>query len=280
MGPRHVGRGVARMCCSPSTGRSGFNGSTARGPWCRLHGLEHQALGLAASMGPRHPSRGLRQTADLQAGGPGHASMGPRHASRGVDADQPRQRRAGAEPSTGPRHPSRGVGGEIKCCTPKIHMLQWGHGTQAVVSDRGGPRCALAGKASMGPRHPSRGVGRSRAGCKVGRPGFNGSTAPKPWCRCVPGIGRFVLSVASMGSRHPSRGVGPIAHPAKAVVIASMGPRHPSRGVGPIAHPAKAVVIASMGPRHPSRGVAASLVRRAAKRRASMGPRHPSRGVA
>ena len=157
----------------------------------------------------------------------------------------------------GPRHASRGVAqGSLASPSIALATLQWGHGTQAVVSEDGmflvddqiqlqwvhGTKAVVSGMAGEGERLPA--VLQWVHGMKCVVSFTFGKTfgqlyGPLQW---VHGMKAVVLAkrrhlygrgtAASMGPRHESRGVDDARTNRTVVTEASMGPRHQSRGVG------------------------------------------------
>ena len=163
----------------------------------------------AASMGPRHLSRGIAgDRADVE--GEKKASMGPRHLSRGI-----------------PCHPSAR-------CSRDSEGFNGATASEPWNQDRapGGPRAVS--RASMGPRHLSRGIEDRPCLINTRKQCFNGATASEPWNRYA--ITLFAQSYpASMGPRHLSRGIDAETGTATRWDLgASMGPRHLSRGIAAI----------------------------------------------
>ena len=131
MGPRHLSRGIG--LCPPLRLRlfRCFNGATAFEPWNRQSAMPRFAASscgfngatafepwnpaaagamsnsAAASMGPRHLSRGIAVAVSMGARILS-ASMGPRHLSRGIGREAEHLCHE-VTASMGPRHLSRGI---------------------------------------------------------------------------------------------------------------------------------------------------------------------------
>ncbi len=146
-----------KMACSWWTTKSSFNGSTARKPWCRALAGEGERLPAVLQWG-----HGTQCVVSFTFGKTFGQLYGPLQWGHGTQAVVSAKRRhlygRGTAASMGPRHPSRGV-------------------------DDARTNRTVGTEASMGPRHPSRGVGRRTRRTKFSSSSFNGSTAPKPWCR-------------------------------------------------------------------------------------------------
>jgi len=206
--------------------------------------------------------------------------------------------------SMGPRLESRGEGVQHGSTASPCKVLQWGRGSKAAESSRGGVRLPVIKCASMGPRLESRGELGPASGGPVQRKALQwgrGSKAAErmvmvtvsaactalQWGRGSKAAERGVRSQSP--ARCPSAGFNgaaarkprrapPIKVNAVSVKEASMGPRLESRGEKALPQIQTALTKASMGPRLESRGEKKYVTPSKKINWASMGPRLESRG--
>ena|GEM_PF-367106 len=205
MGPRHDGRGDARLgepCEAPCNilqwGRGTMAAETPAWPASRRPGC-------SPSMGPRHDGRG-----DLD------SLHGPPLA---------------AIPSMGPRHDGRGDGpieagpGEV------LVALQWGRGTMAAETRMIEASKTVHGLPSMGPRHDGRGDERPATQHGLGEePSMGPRHDGRGDARCISPDLPAVSSFNGAAARWPRRPVLGSATRGSSDRLPSMGPRHDGRG--------------------------------------------------